>query len=218
MQRRKVDPLVNGEDNGNGSPLGISIKRVGQRGTPPSRKGGGSSGFIVMIVLLAAIIMTMIGAATFVSPQVHDAEIDTARKTKVFIDNAIKVEQEMEKQVGDLFHHTEKEELPFTKQKNAEEATAAMEHHPSSWVDGEKKLKEKLKILHAKQQKGEELGVPVLTRYLGEDIPAWAGEGVNEEEWRKQVEAKYKEMEEQEKQWRNTMKAMDERYKKETAR
>jgi hypothetical protein len=216
MQRRKVDPPVNGEDKGNGYPFGISIKRVGRRGAPPSRKGGGISGILVMIVIIAALIM--IGAATFLSPQVQDAEINTARKTKDLIHSAIKIEQEMEKQVGDLFLYTKNEEFPVAKQENAEEATAEMEHHPSSWVNGEKKLKEKLKILHAKQQKGEELGVPVLTRYLGEDIPAWAGEGVNVEEWRKQVDAKYKEMEEQEKQWRKTMKALDERYKKETAR
>jgi NADH dehydrogenase/NADH:ubiquinone oxidoreductase subunit G len=213
MQRRKVDPPVDGEDKGDGSPLGMSSKRVGRRGAPPSRKGRGISGIFVIVVLIAALIM--IGAATFLSPQVQDAEINTARKTKDLVHDVIKIEQEMEKQVGDLFH--QKVEEPLVK-KNVAEATAAMEQQPSSWVNGEKKLKEKLKILHAKQRKGEELGVPVLTRYLGEDIPAWAGEGVNAEEWRKQVDAKYKEMAEQEKQWRNTMKAMDERYKKETAR
>jgi hypothetical protein len=88
------------------------------------------------------------------------------------------------------------------------EATARMLAQSSTWVDGEKKLKAKLKVLAERQQDGKDLGVPVLTRYLGEDIPAWVGEGVNEVEWRQQVEAKYAEMRVEEEQWKTRMQAI----------
>lgn len=85
-------------------------------------------------------------------------------------------------------------------------ATARMMAQPSKWVDGEKALKKQLKELQAIQEKGELLGVPVLTRYLGEDFPAWVGKDMNEEEWRQKVAEKYKEMREEEDEWRKQMK------------
>lgn len=214
MQRRKADLPVNDAEKGNGS-HGIGNKPIGRR-APSWRKSRGNSILVVIVVLMAALVM--IGTASFLSPQVQDAEMATAQKTKDLVQNAYKIEQEMEKQVGDFLHHKQEPPVVATKQKSTAEATAAMEKQPSSWVDGEKKLKEKLKVLYEKQKKGKELGVPVLTRYLGEDIPAWAGESVDEVEWRKQVDAKYKEMAKQEKQWRETMKALDERSKGETSR
>ncbi|CAJ1954604.1 unnamed protein product [Cylindrotheca closterium] len=85
-------------------------------------------------------------------------------------------------------------------------ATARMMAQPSKWVDGEKALKKQLKELLAIQENGELLGVPVLTRYLGEDFPAWVGKDVNEEEWKQNVADKYKEMREEEDEWRKEMK------------
>jgi len=84
-------------------------------------------------------------------------------------------------------------------------ATARMMAQPSKWVDGEKALKKQLKELQAIQEKGELLGVPVLTRYLGEDFPAWVGKDVNEEQWKQKVADKYKEMREEEEEWRKEM-------------
>ena len=88
-----------------------------------------------------------------------------------------------------------------------EEANARMAAQSSSWVDGEKKLKKKLKELQALQKEGKMLGVPVLTRWLGDDFPAWVEPGKSEDEWRAKVDAKYAEMRKEEEQWQKKMKA-----------
>ena len=75
-----------------------------------------------------------------------------------------------------------------------------------------KKLKKKLKELEQLQQKGQYLGVPVLTRFLGDDFPAWVGEDVNEEEWKRNVEAEYVKMRKEEEEWKEQMqKIIDQR-------
>jgi hypothetical protein len=82
------------------------------------------------------------------------------------------------------------------------------EAEPTSWVEREKALKRKLRVLYDQQAKGENLGVPVLTRYLGEDIPAYVGtpdSTMKEEEWKILVEAKYKEMRQEEDEWQKKM-------------
>jgi len=82
------------------------------------------------------------------------------------------------------------------------------EAEPTSWVEREKALKRKLRVLYDQQAKGENLGVPVLTRYLGEDIPAYVGtpdSTMKEEEWKLLVEAKYKEMRQEEEEWQKKM-------------
>ena len=80
-----------------------------------------------------------------------------------------------------------------------------MKAQSSKWVDGEKKLKIKLKELAELQKKGEYLGAPVLTRWLGDDFPAWVNKDVNEEKWRKDVEAKYAQMRVEEEEWKKQM-------------
>lgn len=84
-------------------------------------------------------------------------------------------------------------------------ATARMEAQSSRWVDGEKALKKKLKVLYDQQLEGKHRGVPVLTRYLGEDIPAYIGtpdSPMKEDEWKKLVEAKYEEMRLEDEDWK----------------
>ena len=91
---------------------------------------------------------------------------------------------------------------------SSDAATARMEAQSSRWVDGEKALKKKLMVLYDIQAKGDHLGVPVLTRYLGEDIPAFVGtpdSTMKEEEWKKLVDAKYEEMRLEELEWQKKM-------------
>jgi hypothetical protein len=79
----------------------------------------------------------------------------------------------------------------------------------SQWVDGEKALKKQLTVLVERQQKEQkDLGVPVLTRYLGEDFPAWVGKDMDEAAWRKQVQDKYAEMRQEEEEWKKRMQAI----------
>ena len=89
--------------------------------------------------------------------------------------------------------------------ETSEQATKRMMEQDSKWVDGEKKLKVKLKVLAQRQAEGKDIGVPVLTRYLGEDIPAWPSEGMDEKTWRAKVDAKYAEMRKEEEKWKAKM-------------
>ena len=94
---------------------------------------------------------------------------------------------------------------PTERMKQQQSSTSSSSSY--SWVEGEKKLKEKLKVLYERQQQGLDLGVPVLTRYLGEDIPAWPEKG-KEEEWQKQVDAKYEQMRLEEEEWKAKITAL----------
>ncbi|MGK3735423.1 MAG: hypothetical protein ACI90V_002263 [Bacillariaceae sp.] len=89
---------------------------------------------------------------------------------------------------------------------SSDAATARMEAQSSRWVDGEKALKKKLQVLYDRQSNGKDLGVPVLTRYLGEDIPAWITPDImDKDEWKKKVEDKYEEMRKEEEEWKKEM-------------
>jgi hypothetical protein len=94
-------------------------------------------------------------------------------------------------------------------------ASQAMLGQSSKWVDGEKKLKRKLMGLYETQQKGELLGVPVLTRWLGDDFPAWVTPDMDEKKWRDDVAAKYKEMREEEEDWKKQMQKIIDRREQE---
>ena len=199
MQRRNVHastPSRGGLD---------SSGAIGKNGTPngglrnnnhsPSRnKGHGQADSIPMIVLVGlAIVVTTLSYtlfpgdvekdAKYVAGQVYTAEhelLDMWKKTSHSGINA---------RVGTTL--------------DGDDPTARMLVQDSKWVDGEKKLKEKLKILQQRQAQGKDLGVPVLTRYLGEDIPAWPSEDtMDEETWKRKVSEKYEEMRKEEEEWK----------------
>ena len=97
---------------------------------------------------------------------------------------------------------------PDDAKAKAEHAKANANLHSSKWVDGEKELKKKLRVLFDQQSKGKNLAAPVLTRYLGEDIPAYVGtpdSTMQVEEWNKLVEKKYEEMRKEEEDWQAKM-------------
>jgi len=72
-------------------------------------------------------------------------------------------------------------------------ATATTLRQPSSWVDGEKRLKEELSKLQKMQDEGVDLGAKVLTRWLGDSIPAWATKE-DEPGWKRKVDARMAEL------------------------
>lgn len=221
MQRRKVDFSTSDSISGNNAhPLTSPSKTPASkrlRNKTLSNTKFSATNVILAILLIASL---LIGAATLFFPtQVENVELETAKKTKDFVFNAMEMEHFVERQVGDLLHipHAQQEEKSNSNNKQQDndlDATVAMELQPSNWVDGEKKLKQRLQVLYERQQQGKDLGVPVLTRWLGEDIPAWPHDGMDEKEWREKVTAKYKEMAETEQKWREEMRKLDERNKR----
>lgn len=76
----------------------------------------------------------------------------------------------------------------------------------TSWVEGERKLKRALRELAARQARGLDIGVPVLTRWVGDDVPAWPhGEMADTATWKAAVEARYAAMRRDEEAWRTRM-------------
>ena len=90
------------------------------------------------------------------------------------------------------------------------ESDVRMQQQSSKWVDDEKKLKQALQVLVDRQTRGLDLGVPVLTRYLGEHIPAFYSKDdpslnlgiASVEEWNRLIQEKYTEMRNEENRWR----------------
>lgn len=204
MQRRAV-PSVPSQPTATSSPAttaagrtaGISTRNAAAKKKAPNNRSG-SSRPVLMVVLLVA---SLVGLSWIFFPsQVLEVEHQAAGVGKELVKEA----RQAERQVEDWW---QQHELAASDNTDAVEdpATARMEAQSSKWVDGEKALKKKLQVLYDKQQKGELLGVPVLTRYLGEDIPAWVEPGMDEAEWKQQVDAKYAEMREEEEQWKKDM-------------
>jgi hypothetical protein len=103
-----------------------------------------------------------------------------------------------------LLHHGDA--APSQGGGELDDPSARMLAQSSKWVDGEKALRKKLTVLAELQQKGEHLGAPVLTRYLGDDFPAWVDtNNMNEEEWREKVHAEYAKMRVEEDEWKERM-------------
>ena len=119
-------------------------------------------------------------AATTFFPQVQQAE-------KSALNSAYQAEQRLQHDVTDWYQHRQ--------------ARSSNNNHPhGKWVEGEQKLKQQLKILAQRQANQQDIGVPVATRWLGDDIPAWPEQG-KEDEWKRAVEKRYDEMRQEEARW-----------------
>lgn len=187
--------------------------RTGQHGAPSSssfrgrltgsnRRKGGHGGrcnpVVIAAVVVAAACLAVLSSLLFPA-QVREVEREAEGATHALAQKAMDIEQEVE---GWWTQHRQR---PEAGGGPVNAATARMEAQSSRWVDGEKALKKKLQVLYDMQQKGENLGVPVLTRFLGDDFPAWVEPGMDGEEWKKNVDAKYAEMRQEEEDWKKEM-------------
>ena len=180
-----------------------------QASGPLSKKGKKKGGGIISpswSILVAALGLMALVSWYFFPSTVLKVEEEAKHEMEQFAKQAIEAEHRVE----DWFTNKDEPMRPNNAddpndRSASEAATARMMAQESKWVDGEKKLKAKLKELAERQQRGELLGVPVLTRWLGEDFPAWVEPGMDEAEWKKNVEAKYAEMRKEEEEWQRKM-------------
>lgn len=155
-----------------------------------------------LLIGLAAIITFL----TYEFPaEMQELEHEAALEASHLAQKAYEAQQEVEREVMDWWQQQRQPPIPEEEHPHLigqeNEATKRMKQQSSKWVDGEKRLKQKLKVLADRQAQGKDIGVPVLTRYLGEDFPAWPGEGVDKDEWNKKVADKYTEMRKEENEW-----------------
>jgi hypothetical protein len=188
--------------------LAPSGAKIGSTKTPSfnrkhKKKGTGLAPILAMIFLCLA--MMALASWYFFPTAVVQVEEEAGRDIQAFAKTAIEAEHRVE----DWFQQNQGMAAVAYEDSNA--ATARMLAQDSNWVDGERKLKKKLKELLEQQQEGKLLGAPVLTRWLGDDFPAWVGEGMKEEEWRANVDAKYAEMRKEEEVGQKRMQALIDR-------
>jgi len=216
MQRRHNPPVPSTPvRNGSGSGKYSSSTRGAASSNPlnpvrppPSNSNHGLSSWVLILVAVALTV------ANFMYPEVQQYEHE-------MMQGAIDAEAIIEKEMMEWWQSSNGQNKPpiaeheHEHRKTSERAASErMAQQDSKWVDGEKRLKQELKKLVALQEQGKELGVPVLTRWVGDDIPAWAGEGVDREEWEKKVKARYDVMREEENRWREMVAATIESEKR----
>jgi len=165
--------------------------------------------FVIVVGLPLLISVVSKFSPASVPSSIHNAEQKIYEAEQMVEQKMYEAEQIMEHEVQGLLaaklvppdpNHSDN--LHHHRREESNVASEAMLKQSSSWVDGEKKLKKQLRALKERQMQGNDLGVPVLTRWLGNDIPAWPGEGIDVEEWRERVEARYAEMREEEEKWK----------------
>ena len=177
----------------------LAIPATTTRVRPRVKRSSNSLFSILVFIVL------LVGLISILSPStVEKAEREAADSAKEILNEAYVAEQQMEH----FFHRqlpplqkVDVEDVAAGKQRSLD-ATDAMKRQPSKWVEGEKKLKLKLKGLVELQKEGKELGVPVLTRWLGDDFPAWVSEGMDKDAWESKRKERYAAMAGEEVLWR----------------
>lgn len=188
------------------TPMG---RRHGGSNNNPFGSGGGRSGrFHPMLYVIGMVVIMMCVSWIYFPDEVLILEKEAEQVGQEWAQKAIHAEHDMEDWLHQSDTSTGSASTSGNQKKDqaaSEAATARMMAQSSKWVDGEKALKRKLTELAEKQQKGELLGVPVLTRWLGDDYPAWVTPDMDEAKWRSDVAEKYKQMRQEEEEWKKQM-------------
>ena len=198
------------------SPSSTTAVGTPGRTTTTTPLTGNNNSISTYWLLLLAFLLTVANYQISAPPKVQQVEHD-------ILEGAREAEHVLEQEMRDWWgnNNNNKREPPSynnnqntaeQQRRTASERMAAQQQQAGdsqqhSWVEGEKRLKRELQKLVALQQQGQELGVPVLTRWLGEDIPAWAGTGVDRDAWQAQVQERYQEMRLDEERWRDRVAA-----------
>jgi hypothetical protein len=173
------------------------------------RNNGGSGGILRTWVLLLIIIVLTLIISLF--PEQRQMMYNTEQQMEKVV---YETEQQLERDVMDYWLSSKQfytgDTSDTTTTNKIYEADIRMRQQSSKWVDDEKKLKQALQVLVERQARGLDLGVPVLTRYLGAQIPAFYSKddaSLNQgiatvEEWNTLVQEKYTEMRNEEIRWR----------------
>jgi hypothetical protein len=195
MQRRSGHPSLSSSQQQ--PPIPATIGGAGNNSRFARRKANGIRKFQPMLMLILVIVLAVYVCWSLFPSQVgefeHEAEVVGQRLAQ----KAISAEH----QVEDWWQKNNNNNNDGSAARTSESATARMLAQSSKWVDGEKTLKKKLAVLSEEQQQNKNLGVPVLTRYLGEEFPAWVTSDMDEAEWKKKVDEKYADMRKEEEEW-----------------
>jgi hypothetical protein len=206
MQRRTHPPPVVRRDVRNSSlPDGPKSVTLPARFSRSVKEPSPHIGQLRISVLI--LVAFLLSVAIYLFPENRKMAYETEQRLEQV---AYETEQRLEQDLRDWWGQkppVRDEEDADARAKLREEANERMRNQGSHWVDSEKKLKHALKALVERQAEGKDLGVPVLTRWLGDDVPVFAGEGVNVEEWNKIVKQKYAEMRIEEEHWREMIAA-----------
>jgi hypothetical protein len=212
MQRRTYQPQVSGERSGGT----VALRFASGRSVPsPASKLPNTSSSKSIRVWVLIVIASMLNMLIYIFPENRKAAYETEQRLEQV---AYDTEQRLEHDVIDWWSK-QQQKPPLDSSNNdhnydeqtiqqlRNDANERMINQGSKWVDSEKKLKAALKVLVARQAEGKDLGVPVLTRWLGDDIPVFAGEGVDVDEWNRKIQQKYEEMRVEEDRWREMITA-----------
>jgi hypothetical protein len=204
QQQQRVPLLSSNLSKSHGGMNGINSRINGNNNTSSSSSSSSSSIRIWVLLVIVGLLAMLIS----IFPEQRQMMYDTEQR---FEHAVYETEQQIEHDVMDwLSSKQDTNEIDNTiLEYRPTDADLRMQQQSSKWVDSEKKLKIALKVLVDRQAKGIDLGVPVLTRWLGDDMPVFYSTddstlnmGMTLDEWNKQIEQRYEQMRIEEDHWR----------------